>query len=77
MQQSIAVIGSGMAGLAAARLCRDAGHRVTVFEAHSARGMDAHAIAVAGGVVDVPLLRCMSVTEVPEISPPCSANVWV
>jgi predicted NAD/FAD-binding protein len=59
MQQSIAVIGSGMAGLAAARLCRDAGHRVTVFEAHSARGMDAHAIAVAGGVVDVPL-RVMS-----------------
>lgn len=59
MQESIAVIGSGMAGLAAARICRDAGHRVTVFEAHARRGMDAHTLAVAGGFVDVPL-RIMS-----------------
>ncbi len=59
MSESIAVVGSGMAGLAAARLCRDAGHRVTVFEAQSARGMDAHALDIYGGIVDVPL-RVMS-----------------
>lgn len=59
MQESIAVIGSGMAGLAAARICHDAGHRVTVFESQARRGMDAHTLAVAGGFVDVPL-RIMS-----------------
>jgi len=59
MQQSIAVIGSGMAGLAAARICHDAGHRVTIFEAQSQRGMDAHSIRLHGGLIDVPL-RVMS-----------------
>lgn len=59
MQESIAIIGSGMAGLAAARICRDAGHRVTVFESQARRGMDAHSLAVDGGSVDVPL-RIMS-----------------
>lgn len=59
MHKSIAVIGSGMAGLAAARICADAGHRVTVFEAATRRGMDAHSLAFEGGLVDVPL-RIMS-----------------
>ncbi len=59
MQESIAVIGSGMAGLAAARICHDGGHRVTVFEAQSQRGMDAHTVHLHGGLVDVPL-RVMS-----------------
>lgn len=59
MSIHVAVIGSGMAGLAAARLCRDAGCRVTVFEAQARRGMDAHSISLQGGLVDVPL-RVMS-----------------
>lgn len=52
---SIVVIGSGMAGLAAARLCKDAGHRVTVFEAQQGHGMDVHSLKLDGGLVDVPL----------------------
>lgn len=59
MRESIAIIGSGMAGLAAARICRDAGHEVTVFEAQALRGMDAHTLHLHGGVVDAPL-RVMS-----------------
>jgi predicted NAD/FAD-binding protein len=59
MQESIAIVGSGMAGLAAAHICREAGHRVTVFEAQARRGMDAHTLHVHGGLVDVPL-RIMS-----------------
>lgn len=55
MSYSIAVIGSGMAGLAAAYRARRAGYEVTVFEAHSGPGMDALALAVEGGLVDVPL----------------------
>lgn len=63
MQAKIAVIGSGMAGLTAAYLCRRGGHAVTVFEAAPARGMDQRATVVEDakgrGVVDVPL-RVMS-----------------
>ena len=59
----IAIIGSGMAGLVAGYLCRQAGHEVTVFEAGDRRGMDAHTYEIAnggrGGWVDVPL-RIMS-----------------
>ncbi len=36
----IAIIGSGMAGLAAARILKDAGHTITIFEALPGRGMD-------------------------------------
>lgn len=51
----IAVIGSGMAGLAAARILKDAGHAVTVFEALPGRGMDSHTLEFDGGIIDVPL----------------------
>ncbi len=57
--RSVAVIGAGMAGLAAARRCGDAGLDVTVFEAHDGFGMDIHALDLHGGTVDVPL-RVMS-----------------
>lgn len=59
MTLSIAIIGSGMAGLAAAYGCRQNGHTVTVFEAEDSYGMDAHSMSVDGGIVDVPL-RVMS-----------------
>lgn len=59
MGETIAVVGSGMAGLAAAHGCRQAGFRVTLFEARAGHGMDAHAMAVMGGNVDLPL-RVMS-----------------
>lgn len=59
MSEKIAVIGSGMAGLAAARLAHLAGQQVTVFEAQQKRGMDAHSLHIHGGLVDVPL-RVMS-----------------
>ncbi len=63
MMERIAVIGSGMAGLAAGWLCQQGGHEVTVFEAQPRRGMDAHTLDVAhaegSGHVDVPL-RVMS-----------------
>ncbi|MBF7688928.1 FAD-dependent oxidoreductase [Acinetobacter rathckeae] len=51
----IAVIGSGMAGLATARILKDAGHNITVFEALPGRGMDSHSIEFDGGIVDAPL----------------------
>lgn len=51
----IAVIGSGMAGLAAARILKDAGHTITVFEALPGRGMDSHTLEFDGGIIDVPL----------------------
>ena len=51
----IAVIGSGMAGLATARLLKDAGHNITIFEALSGRGMDSHSLEFEGGLIDAPL----------------------
>ncbi|MFL1465349.1 FAD-dependent oxidoreductase [Marinobacter sp. HN1S83] len=66
MTYSIAVIGSGMAGLAAAYRARRAGHDVTVFEASNGHGMDAHALTVDGGLVDVPL-RVMSPDAWPSV----------
>ncbi len=44
-----------MAGLATARILKDAGHTVTIFEALSGRGMDSHSIEFEGGVIDAPL----------------------
>ncbi|WP_445116815.1 FAD-dependent oxidoreductase [Acinetobacter sp. WZC-1] len=51
----IAVIGSGMAGLATARILKNAGHQVVIFEALPGRGMDSHSIAFEGGLIDAPL----------------------
>ena len=51
----IAVIGSGMAGLAAARILKDAGHSITIFEALPGRGMDSHSTEFEGGLIDAPL----------------------
>jgi protoporphyrinogen oxidase len=51
----IAIIGSGMAGLASARILHDAGHNVTIFEALAGRGMDSHSIDFDGGLIDAPL----------------------
>jgi uncharacterized protein len=53
--KDIAVIGSGISGLAAAWLCRQKGWRVELFERHSEIGMLAHGLEVHGGTVDVPL----------------------
>ena len=51
----IAVIGSGMAGLATARILKDAGHNLTIFEALPGRGMDSHSMEFEGGLIDAPL----------------------
>ncbi|QQT92235.1 FAD-dependent oxidoreductase [Acinetobacter johnsonii] len=51
----IAVIGSGMAGLAIARILKDAGHNITIFEALTGRGMDSHSTEFEGGLIDAPL----------------------
>lgn len=51
----IAVIGSGMAGLATARILKDAGHRITIFEALPGRGMDSYSLEFEGGLIDAPL----------------------
>lgn len=51
----IAVIGSGMAGLATARILKDAGHNLTVFESLPGRGMDSHTVEFDGGIIDAPL----------------------
>jgi len=59
----IAIIGSGMAGLAAGWICRRAGCEVVLYEAQAGRGMDAHALYVdtptGPGLIDAPL-RVMS-----------------
>jgi len=64
LDKKIAVIGSGIAGLTAGWLCRDSGADVTIFEAHSQRGMDLHTFYLdqegkKSGYVDLPL-RVMS-----------------
>ncbi|WP_215895473.1 FAD-dependent oxidoreductase [Acinetobacter pullicarnis] len=51
----IAVIGSGMAGLATARILKDAGHDITIFEALAGRGMDSHTVIFEDGLIDAPL----------------------
>ena len=51
----IAVIGSGMAGLATARILKDAGHNITIFEGLPGRGMDSHSTEFEGGLIDAPL----------------------
>ena len=51
----IAVIGSGMAGLATARILKGAGHNITIFEALTGRGMDSHSTEFEGGLIDAPL----------------------
>lgn len=66
MTCSIAVIGSGMAGLAAAYRTRCAGHRVVMFEASDGHGMDTHALTVGDGLVDVPL-RVMTPDAWPSV----------
>ncbi|TVP83675.1 MAG: FAD-binding protein [Thioalkalivibrio sp.] len=55
MTLSVAIVGSGMGGLAAAHFCRQNGCEVTVFEEQPGWGMDAHAVPVHGSRVDVPL----------------------
>ena len=46
MQKTIGIVGSGIAGLTAARQLTRAGVRVTVFESQSAAGIDAHAVEI-------------------------------
>jgi len=66
MSLSVAVIGSGMAGLAAAYRSRQSGHQVRLFEAQQGYGMDAHTLEVEGGRVDAPL-RVMSPEAWPSV----------
>jgi uncharacterized protein len=53
--ERVAIIGGGMAGLAAAHACRQRGDDVTVFEAHKGFGMDTHVLVNGAGRIDVPL----------------------
>ena len=54
MVQRIAIIGSGMAGLAASWFLGER-HQVTLFERQPRLGIGAHSVQAPGGVVDVPL----------------------
>lgn len=54
MQEKIAIVGSGMAGLAAAWYLGDK-HEVTVFEKHPGVGIIAHGVQAKAGRIDVPL----------------------
>ena len=54
MAQHIAIIGSGMAGLAASWFLGEK-HKVTLFERQPSLGIGAHSVQASGGVVDVPL----------------------
>ncbi|KAJ2784811.1 hypothetical protein GGI15_002138 [Coemansia interrupta] len=53
--KSVAVIGSGLAGLTAAHFLQRGGRRVTLFEQGAAVGMDAASLTVGGARIDVPL----------------------
>ncbi len=44
-----------MAGLATARILKDAGHDITIFEALAGRGMDSHSLTFEEGLIDAPL----------------------
>ena len=75
MKKRIAVIGSGMAGLAAGWLCREGGAEVTILEAHVNRGMDSHTQFLndevgESGYVDLPL-RVMSPHAWPSVLELC------
>ena len=54
MRERIAIIGSGMAGLAAAWYLGEQ-HEITVFEKHGRPGIAAHGVDAATGRIDVPL----------------------
>ena len=54
MRERIAIIGSGMAGLAAAWYLGKQ-HEITVFEKHGRPGIAAHGVDAASGRIDVPL----------------------
>ena len=75
MKKKIAVIGSGMAGLTSAWLCKKAGAEVTILEARKNRGMDSYTQFLnAKGeeleYVDVPL-RVMSPHAWPTVLDMC------
>ncbi|HCV45536.1 MAG TPA: hypothetical protein DF909_05510, partial [Deltaproteobacteria bacterium] len=75
MKKRVAVIGSGMAGLAAGWLCREGGAEVTILEAHINRGMDSHTQFLndelgESGYVDLPL-RVMSPHAWPSVLELC------
>ena len=75
MKKRIAVIGSGMAGLAAGWMCREGGAEVTILEALANRGMDSHTQFLndeggESGYVDLPL-RVMSPHAWPTVLELC------